>query len=895
MQHTKSTATSFTFSEQELPVRMGRYHLLSRLSRDPISEQFLSAWGVEQGIDQLRVIRCIYPRVAQEAEFIGLFQEEARALSRLSSDNIARIMEVNVQGDIPFVAREYVEGLTLERLLVLAASKKQKLPWELSVHIATEILRGLDYIHRREDIHGNPMGMRHGDVRPGTVIVSFAGEVKLINFGSMLRFIVDEATHAQLMELRNAYLPPEMRDEADPCESGDRWAVAMILNTLMGGPIPVLGEENRWSAPRLSKLVDGAPKVLDEFIERAFHSNPDERFKTAAAMRSVLVEILGDHASGHPPDDLAILTEELGRDDDRHMKELVRSMLKKPAEISLGNTARGASMIGPGYILDGRYHLLRELGEGGMGTVFEAEHQGLGKKCAVKVLHERVMSDSSTVERFKREAQIIGNIGHPNIVGAQDFGICEKGYYYLAMDLLDGKPLSHRIWEGNLSYYEICRIMSEVCDGLQAAHEAGVIHRDLKPDNVHLTSNGARILDFGIAKTVGLDSRNEALTRTGHICGTVDYIAPEQIRGGSDDPRSDLYAVGVMIYECLTGETPFHGRTVGEALHKAINDKLVYPSKRSGKKDIPTQLESVCVKALNRKAEKRFDSAKEMGVTLRDIASKLQSSATNGDDGDGNTRDSISTLGKDRFMTIWLPVAAAGLIVAVVSLMLFFHRGKNSVADGPVHENGTAGDSGHPIKMSSEVHSTSAAGNRHVAEQAAAVALPGGTAQAKPAGERELMTVIQPSTEIDTDDPDVLRMVEELAVREKSQEESLRLSEELIKRGNEKIANRDFRGARNDFSEAIRHNHRAGDAWFGYGKAAFELGDYSTAIEKVRRSLNYSSPSKQTKRRNYLGLLYKVSGDSKKAVVEWERVLAMNPGNPEAKRYLESTLKKGEK
>ena len=885
MQHSKLTATSFTFSEQELPVRMGKYHLLSRLSRDPISEQFLSAWGVEQGIDQLRVIRCIYPRVAQEAEFIGLFQEEARALSRLSSDNIARIMEVSIQGDIPFVAREYVEGVTLERLLLLAGRQEKKFPWELAVHIATEILRGLDYIHRREDIHGNPMGMRHGDVRPGTVIISFSGEVKLINFGSMLRFIVDEATHAQILELRNAFMPPELRDDVDPSETGDLWAVAMILNALMGGSLPVLGEESRWVIPRLSKLAAGAPRILDEFVQRAFHRNPDERFKTAAAMRSVLVEILGDHASGHPPDELAKLTEVLGRDDAAHMKELVRSMLKKPAEISLGNTASGASSIGPGYILDGRYHLLRELGEGGMGTVFEAEHQGLGKKCAVKVLHERVMSDGSTVERFKREAQIIGNIGHPNIVGAQDFGICEKGYYYLAMDLLDGKPLSHRIWEGDLSYLEICNIMAEVCDGLQAAHEAGIIHRDLKPDNVHLTSHGARILDFGIAKSVGLDSQNSALTRTGHICGTVDYIAPEQIRGGSDDPRSDLYAVGVMIYECLTGETPFHGRTVGEALHKAINDKLVYPSRRSGKKDIPTQLEAACVRALHRKAEKRFDSARDMGNALRDVASKLQEKTKKDEVLPRDTRDSIAALEKDRFMSVWFPVSAGILVVAIVGLMLLFHRSD----DAPE----TTGQEGVPATRQPAAaveHSTNAKAEN------AGVVIPSHKKTALPTVQSvKAAPVASADPEIDTEDPDVLKMVADLEHREKSKDESLRLASELVLRGNQKIKNRDFRGAREDFAEAVKHNHREGDAWFGYGKAAFELGDYETAIEKVRRSLAYSAPSSQTKRRNYLGLLYKVSGDSKKAAAEWEKVLAMNPGNREAQRYLESISSKGEK
>ena len=186
--------------------------------------------------------------------------------------------------------------------------------------------------------------------------------------------------------------------------------------------------------------------------------------------------------------------------------------------------------------------------------------------------------------------------GHSTISDGQDEPLEiirayeEEGYHYLAMDYLEGRPLTELIDNRSISAREITKVIAEVCDGLQAAHDAGVIHRDLKPDNVFLTADGARILDFGIAKSTGLDEESSALTRTGHICGTVDYISPEQIRGLSQDPRSDLYAAGVIIYEALTGETPFSGRTVGESLHKVMNDKLVSPRKRSGDRTIPPRV-----------------------------------------------------------------------------------------------------------------------------------------------------------------------------------------------------------------------------------------------------------------------------------------------------------------
>lgn len=884
MQNSKLSATDFIFSDREMPVRIGKYHLLSRVLCDPISEQFLSAWGVAQGIDQLRVIRCIYPRVAREAEFIGLFQEEARALSRLSSDNIARIMEVSVQGDIPFVAREYIEGLSLDRIVQLAMAKKCLLPWELAAHVVAEILRGLDYIHRREDIHGNPMGMRHGDVRTENVVVSYSGEVKLLNFGSMLRFIVDEATHAQLIGLRSPYLPPEAEDDSEPTVAADLWAVAMIFVVLLGGELPT-GSCVDWKPPSLGALPPNVPDVLDNFIQRALQPNAEERYNTAAAMRSVLVEIMGEYATGHPPDALAELTQLLGKEDKEKTQELVRSMLKKTAEMTLENTGKKTKTLGPGYILDSRYHLLRELGEGGMGTVFEAEHKGLNKRCAVKVLHERVMTDSNTVERFKREAKIIAKLGHPNIVGAQDFGVSERGYYYLVMDLLDGRPLSHRIWEANLSYAEIAVTMAEVCDGLYAAHEAGVIHRDLKPDNVHLTTVGARILDFGIAKSVGLDSKNEALTRTGHICGTVDYIAPEQIKGATDDPRSDLYAVGVMIYECLTGETPFHGRTVGEALHKAINDKLVSPSKRTGKKDIPTKLEAICVRALHRNYEKRFANAREMGDALRDVAAKLGQRLDN-----RSTQESRLDLPvpsnptqRKRIYTLFGGVAALAVLVAAA--LLWFGNGSSLSSTGV--SSGMKRDKNEQIenrvksnpfseRMGSEKKSVPDDGSR----RSVVIALKDTDALHN---DSEVQSEVQVN---DTEDPDVAAMVHYLKEKEETQEESMALAEEFVESGNKHLKNRQFSAAKRDFNNAIRHNHRLSDAWYGLGKAAFAAGDYQEAIKKVNLAIVYSPPAKVAKRRNFLGVLYKASGNINKATEEWQKVLAANPNNAEAKRHL---------
>jgi serine/threonine protein kinase len=836
----RTKSTSFAFSESELPVRFGRYLLLKRRNSDPVGEEFLAAWGVDEGVDQLRVVRCIYPSVAEEEHFVTYFSEEARALSRLLSANVVRVMEVDVESGIPFVACEHVEGLTLKRLIDLAKERKSPCTWELAVHIAGELLRGLDYVHRRQDVLGNPMGMRHGDVRPANVVISFDGEVKLTNFGSALYFIADDKTAARVQTYRGIYAPPEGSDVDEATIAGDLWGVSAVLSTLLGR-----GDLTSGSGPAAN--WDKAPaEELDTFLAKALNRNPEERFSAASSMREHLLGLMQLHAEGHPADDLSVWIQALGKVDRDLESLIVKNMLGRDIKMSLNETAERGK-IGPGMILDGRYHLLRQLGEGGMGLVFEAEHLGIGRRVAIKVLLERVLDDETAVERFRREAQITGSLGHPNIVGVSDFGVTSEGYHYLVMDLLKGESLADRIEQGPLDPWELAGIMARVCDGLEAAHSAGVVHRDLKPENVILALGGPRILDFGIAKRTGLEEEEQPLTHTGFLCGTAEYLSPEQVRGMEPTPQSDIYAAGVIIYEALTLETPFRGRTIGETLHKVLSDKVVSPRKRSGNETIPKQIESICLKALQRDPKKRFKSAAEMAEALRAMAAEEKLA-----DAGPQPASILPQKSKSYWIVLGLTLflgALAVIVLAGFSMALWNKYHEEPVAIPP-KEPGTAAVIEKKALLEESVE-------------------PVGAAAQAPKTPKEPERIIEK-----TEKPAERDSVDALGKR----------VDDLVARGDKELKDMRLGPANDLFQSALNIDPRAAGALWGLGRVMFEQGRYKEAADKVARAVELR-PRRSTWR-IFLGKIYRSLGRSEKARAEWNKVLKNDPDNEQAKKLL---------
>lgn len=273
-----------------------------------------------------------------------------------------------------------------------------------------------------------------------------------------------------------------------------------------------------------------------------------------------------------------------------------------------------------GRVIDGRYEVVARIGEGGMGTVYRARHVELGNELAIKVLAAGAATHPDAVERFVREARVVARLAHDNVVAVSDFGELPDGSLYFVMELVEGDSLREVIRrQAPMPPAEVIAITRQIASGLGAAHEAGCVHRDVKPDNVLIGARGAeprvKVVDFGVAK---VEDDGRRLTRTGAVCGTPLYVSPEQVRGDAVDARTDIYSLGAVMYEMVTGRPPFERQTdVMQLLFKHLKVDPPLPSAH----DLPHpigRLEHVIVRALRKDPDQRFQSMAELIAALED-------------------------------------------------------------------------------------------------------------------------------------------------------------------------------------------------------------------------------------------------------------------------------------
>ena len=263
----------------------------------------------------------------------------------------------------------------------------------------------------------------------------------------------------------------------------------------------------------------------------------------------------------------------------------------------------------------GRFNIVKRLGQGAMGEVYLGLDPAIGREVALKTIHREAAQGAEARERFAREARAAGTLNHPNLVTIHEFGE-DQGVLYLAMEFVPGVDLEAMLRDRVLPPVEVLDVLAQVCDGLAYAHQKGVLHRDIKPSNIRVRREGeglrVKVMDFGIARVAGSD-----MTGTGTLLGTFGYMAPEYIRTGVPDPRSDLFAVGVILYEALAGHRPFAGDTTATVLYRLVNEEPA-PLAASSLQGISAQAGQLLAKALAKDPAQRFQTAEAMAKALRE-------------------------------------------------------------------------------------------------------------------------------------------------------------------------------------------------------------------------------------------------------------------------------------
>ncbi len=281
----------------------------------------------------------------------------------------------------------------------------------------------------------------------------------------------------------------------------------------------------------------------------------------------------------------------------------------------------------PGTVLLDRYEVLERIGQGGMSVVYKGRHRLMNRVYAIKMLLPQLVVNPTSLKRFQQEARAASALAHPNVIAVHDFGISPQGHPYMVMDYLEGVGLSELIRkDGRLAVDRSLSIFVQACDALAHAHEKGIVHRDLKPSNIMVISDSrggeqVKIVDFGIAKLLPCEGEEiQRLTQTGELLGSPFYMSPEQWVGQALDARSDIYAMGCLMYETLTGKTPFAGATMFETMYKHMNDMPAGLDGLQASAEVKEQLEAILFKAMAKDPGQRYQSMWDLRDDLENVS-----------------------------------------------------------------------------------------------------------------------------------------------------------------------------------------------------------------------------------------------------------------------------------
>jgi serine/threonine-protein kinase len=672
--------------EERIPRAFGRLWLLRRLARGGMGEVYLAATSGIEGAERPCVVKIIRRDHAADKSFLARFFDEARVQAQLQHHGVAQVLEAatDTTGE-PYVVVEYVEGRSLGEVRARASHAGVAIEWPDAVALGVSAAEALAHVHERTDSADKPLGIVHRDLSPQNIMIGYGGDLKLIDFGTARAENRRCHTISGVVFAKPGYVAPEVAAGTPGDSRVDLYALGIILWELLAGRRFLEGDPTEHLAlvakderrpPPVAKQV-GAPPRIDDVIAKLTAHKMEDRYESARHVATDLVKLLATCAplpngergmrartahmmqrlypsepakSRAEFDSLVKAARWAGSDDSPSSPvasaELVKSpvpgaapvmqmQVQTPLRSPLPPPRSPLQSItdgDPNVLVGTRYRILGIIGSGAMGTVYEAQHVDLLRRVALKVLsQDRAMI--TDVAAFRREAQAIANVLHPNLVMIHDFGESADGRPYCAMELLDGETLEQRlIQDVRLDWREAAKIGILACRGLEAAHAVGVVHCDLKPANLFLTKGPTgevgirgqhtgelKILDFGIAhraSEVHTPSESEGAFA---MTGTPEYMAPEQARSGTVDARADVYALACVLYELCTGRRPFVAGSPVELVgmkRKAAPESMRVRSRALG---LPASLDRIVLRALAPNPRDRQANAEELRLELEQV------------------------------------------------------------------------------------------------------------------------------------------------------------------------------------------------------------------------------------------------------------------------------------
>ena len=582
-------------AEHQDPVPFGKYLLERRIAVGGMAEVFLAQLPGPDAFRKRVVVKRLFEHLNEDVAAREMFLDEARLAAQFHHPNLVQVFELARIERRYCLVMELVAGPDVAQIISKARVSGQSIPVPVVLAVITQAASGLAYAHRLRGEDGRGLAVVHRDVSPQNLLVSRDGVVKVADFG-IAKYRGSQTTREGFVKGKALYMAPEQAAMADIDARTDIYALGVVLFELLTlttlhpermAPFDLI--EHIAKGPRVDERLSSVPADLRDVLRDMLDPVPAKRPRTMDAVLERLqmvpnaMQVVERYMADAFADSHELRT--------LHPREsaALRPRLKNPTvELSLADIREATDEVDTAQLMPGEmvgeYRIEGFVAEGGMGVVYKALHPVIGKQVAVKVLSADLCRDATMLERFLLEARVVNAIRHPNVVDIFAFGSLSNGQRYLVMEWLDGEALDQRLTRGApLSTDEVYAILVPVMDALAAAHAKNVVHRDLKPANIFLAREGSaltvKLLDFGIAKLVGSASALEddpttpatPTTRAGAILGTPGYLAPEQARGESVGPHSDVYSLGVVIYLLLLGERPFEGRNVIELLHKQLH------------------------------------------------------------------------------------------------------------------------------------------------------------------------------------------------------------------------------------------------------------------------------------------------------------------------------------